>query len=349
MFERYPATWKMEVFPSRRSASYSDEVYAAVKANATSAKLIEGGNSVEGAKFAAPFPIPQSGVEVVWNHLLRFRGEGVKRPQAQVVVQANGSYFLSRMEDTYLHNPNVTQPGKDNSNMLYYHRQVMKEPARMAGEVILILETVNQIAEPRQVWGYASGHRRVRRVPNSVYDSPGRASDGTRTIDGFDMFNGAPDRYNWEIVGKKEMYVPYNNYRFASNSNKYKDMIKPGHVDSSLPRYELHRVWHVRATLKDGMRHQYKQRDLYLDEDSYQILMADYRDNKDQLWRFSEAYTINLYDQPLVWTRGDATYDLLTGRYVVALMTNEEPATEFGLTLKPSEFTPAQLRASGRR
>ena len=105
----------------------------------------------------------------------------------------------------------------------------------------------------------------------------------------------------------------------------------------------------MRATLKAGQRHQYKQRDLYFDEDSYQILVADHFDGQDKLWRLGESYTVNYYDQPLVWSKGDAVYDLMGGRYVIGILSNEEPATQFNLALKPTEFTPAQLRRDGVR
>jgi len=349
MLTRFSNSWKLNVYPTRRSASYPDKVYAAVKANATSAKLIENGNGIADFKLATPFPLPQSGLEVLWNHLVRYRGDSVKRYYAQAVPHASGSYFMTKIEDLFLFNEAAGDHSQSNGNILFYFRQSVLAPARLAGTELLVHETVNQVKEPRLAWLYASGQRRVRRAPNVAYDSPGTSSDGMRTTDNFDMFSGAPDKYEWQLVGKKELYVPYNNYRLASKSNSYSDIVKPGHVNPDLLRYELHRVWHVRATLKAGMRHQYKQRDMYFDEDSYQVLLVDHYDNRDTLWRVGESYTINLYDQPLIWTKGDAVYDLIGGRYVIGILSNEEPANQFGIALKPSDFTPAQLRRDSRR
>ncbi|BCD85567.1 hypothetical protein PSm6_19740 [Pseudomonas solani] len=349
MLKRYPDSWKLVVYPTRRSASYPEAVYAAIKDNATHAKLIENGNGIADFKVATPFPIPQSGLEVLWNHLVRFRGNSVKRYYAQAVPHASGDYFMTRIEDLFLFNQNAGDYSKDNGNVLFYFRQSVLAPARLAGTELLVHETVNQVKEPRLAWLYAAGQRRVRRTPNVAYDSPGTASEGLRTTDNFDMFSGAPDKYDWKLVGKEELYVPYNSYRFASRTSKYADIVKAGHVNPDLLRYELHRVWHVRATLKDGQRHQYKQRDFYFDEDSYQVLLVDHYDNRDQLWRVGESYTINLYDQPLVWTKGDAVYDLIGGRYVIGILSNEEPADEFDIALKASDFTPAQLRRDSRR
>ncbi|MDP3847006.1 MAG: DUF1329 domain-containing protein [Pseudomonas sp.] len=349
MLERYPQSWKLQVYPTRRSASYPDKVYAAAKANAGSAKLIEGGNGIADFHTATPFPIPQSALEVLWNHLARYRGDSAKRHYAQAVPQSGGAYFMTQIEDQFLFNQDAGDYSKDNGNILFYFRQSVLAPARLAGTELLVHETLNQVKEPRLSWLYASGQRRVRRAPNVAYDSPGTASEGMRTTDNFDMFSGAPDKYDWKLVGKQEMYVPYNNYRLAAKTNKYSDIVKVGHVNPDLLRYELHRVWHVRATLKAGQRHQYKQRDLYFDEDSYQILVADHFDGQDKLWRLGESYTVNYYDQPLVWSMGDAVYDLMGGRYVIGILSNEEPATQFNLALKPTEFTPAQLRRDGVR
>lgn len=349
MLARYPDSWKLQVYPTRRSASYPDKVYAAIKANATSAKLIEGGNGIADFKTATPFPIPQSALEVLWNHLVRYRGDSVKRYYAQAVPHASGDYFMTQIEDLFLFNQDAGDASKDNGNVLFYFRQSVLAPARLAGTELLVHETVDQVKEPRLAWLYAAGQRRVRRTPNVAYDSPGTASEGLRTTDNFDMFSGAPDRYDWKLMGKEELYVPYNNYRFAAKTNKYSDIVKAGHVNPDLLRYELHRVWHVRATLKAGERHQYKQRDFYFDEDSYQILVVDHYDNRDNLWRLGESYTINMYDQPLIWTKGDAVYDLIGGRYVIGILSNEEPADQFDIALKPTDFTPAQLRRDSRR
>ena len=349
MLQRYPKTWRLPVYPTRRSASYPDKVYQAAKANALSAQLLDNGNGLANFSLATPFPVPKSALEVLWNHLVRYRGDSVKRFYAQAVPQQNGSFFVSSIEDLFLFNPAAGDQSQANGNVLFYFRQSVLAPARLAGTELLVHETVNQVQEPRLAWLYAAGQRRVRRTPNVAYDSPGTASDGMRTTDNFDMFSGAPDKYDWQLLGKREQYVPYNSYKFASKKNRYDEMIQAGHVNPDLLRYELHRVWHVRATLKAGQRHQYKTRDFYFDEDSYQLLVIDHYDNRDNLWRVAESYTINYYDQPLLWTAGDAVYDLTNGRYVMGILSNQEPRAQFGVALSPNDFTPAQLRRESRR
>ncbi|MBO1537116.1 DUF1329 domain-containing protein [Pseudomonas sp. OA65] len=347
MLRRHPNTWKMNVYPTHRSASFPQFVYDAVKVNAERTKLTEDGNGVSEVKVATPFPVPKSGLEVLWNHLLRYRGNAVQRTNAGANIQAGGSYTLNKNRDIYLYNRDFRNDGSTEGNMLFYYLQETLAPPRDAGVVRLIQDTVNQTVAPRQSWVYTPGQRRVRRSPTVGYDTP--TAGGLMTVDDVDMFNGAPDRFTWEILDKKEMYVPYNNYRFASRTNTYKDIIQTDHVNPALTRYELHRVWHVRAKLKPGMRHVYSQRDFYFDEDSYQILVAESRDSRGELWRLAETYIINYYDHQIVWTAGEGQYDLISGRYTINALAQEETPVNFDVKPDLQDFTPARLRQAGVR
>jgi hypothetical protein len=189
----------------------------------------------------------------------------------------------------------------------------------------------------------------VRKAPNVAYDNPGTASDGLRTNDMTDMFNGALDRFDWKLVGKREMYIPYNNYKIHAKGLDYKDILRPGHVNPDLMRYELHRVWVVDATLKQGFRHINKRRTFYLDEDSWQIVMIDHYDSQNQLWRYSEAATINFYDQPMCWTTLETHHDLKSGRYISSGIDNMETVVDFSLQTSADKFSPQALRGRGVR
>ena len=170
-----------------------------------------------------------------------------------------------------------------------------------------------------------------------------------RTSDNLDMFNGALDRYDWTLVGKKEMYVPYNNYALHSPDLKYKDILSPLHVNPEHLRYELHRVWVVDANLKAGTSHIYKRRTLYVDEDSWQILLVDQYDKRDQLWRVSEGHVINYYDVPMLWTTLEVHTDLQAGRYLALGLDNEYDMYRFDIERSLDDYTPAALRRAGVR
>lgn len=343
-------TFKMNVYPTRRSTSAPSWIYDATRKTAASARLVENGNGVAGAVNGIPFPIPKNGLEVIWNHLLRFRGEALSRRFAQAAPTRGGQYTLVEFEEDALilyGNKGITEEALRNRIILFLQR--VTAPARLAGGILLVHETMNQVKQPRDAWVYNPGQRRVRRAPNVAYDNPGTAADGMRTSDQLDMFNGAVDRYEWRLVGKKEIFVPYNAYKLHSDSLKYKDILTPLHVNPEYPRYELHRVWVVDATLKEGARHIYKRRTFYVDEDSWQILLVDQYDNRDQLWRVSEGHVVNYYEVPAVWTTLEVHTDLQAGRYLAYGLNNETTMWNFSVKLNEGSFSPDALRREGVR
>lgn len=351
MFKRYPDTYKMPVYPSHRGATVPDEVFAAIKRNATNTELVSGGNGLKNFETAVPFPIPKSGVEVIWNHITRYRGGSVTRLVTQATPQANGSFSLVYFEDQFVFRDRMKDyDPKNPGNILFYFKQKVTAPARLAGGVLLVHETLDQVAEPRSAWVYNAGQRRVRRAPQVSYDGPGTAADGLRTSDNLDMYNGAPDRYDWKLEGKKEMYIASDAYKLDDPKLKYSDIIKAGHINQDLARYELRRVWHVVATLKEGQRHIYAKRDFYIDEDTWQAAVIDHYDGRNQLWRVAEAHAQDYYNVQVPWYTLEALYDLQSGRYLALGMKNEEKsAYNFGFTATTADFTPNALRQEGVR
>lgn len=351
LFETYPDTYKMDVYQTRRTASKPQYVYDAVIANASNASLAEGGNGVKGASVGAPFPMPQNGLEAIWNHILRYRGVQFQRAGGQAVPTADGDFTYIGFDESILleYAKEGTKPSDvEASNIVFRFKQKVTEPARLAGTALLVHETMDQVKQPRQAWSYNSGQRRVRRAPNIAYDTPGTASDGLRTTDDFDMYNGAPDRYNWTLKGKQELLIPYNTYKLHSDSLKYEDIIKPGHIAADLVRWEKHRVWVVEATLKDGISHVYKKRVFYIDEDSWQIQIADMYDNRDELYRVGVAHSINYYELPAIGSTLEVFHDLNSRRYLALGLDNEEKMYDFFTTQKARDYTPAALRRAGR-
>lgn len=340
----------LNVYPTRRSASAPQRIYDATRKIAATAELTEAGNGVTGAVIGIPFPIPASGLEVIWNHILRWRGNAAARYIAQAAPTRNGDYTLVKFYDEFsMQYSHEGMTEEKLNNIILYFKQKVLSPARLAGGILLVHETLDQFKEHRKAWVYNPGQRRVRRAPNVAFDNPGTASDGMRTTDQFDMFSGSPERYNWELVGKREIYVPYNSYKLHSNTLKYKDILKPLHINPEHLRYELHRVWVVEATLKKGMRHLYKRRTFYVDEDSWQILLVDQYDNRDQLWRVSEGFAINYYEVPALWTTLEVHTDLQAGRYLAIGLDNEERGYDFNIKRTPADYSPAALRREGRR
>jgi hypothetical protein len=346
----YPDTYEMHVYPTRRSAAFPQRIYDTTTEIAATSRLTEGGNGVTGAVNGIPFPIPENGQQAIWNHLLRYRAEAVERTIGQAAPTRSGAYSLVTFRDEFFmvySRAGMTEEDLDNK-ILYLRREVIS-PARLAGGILLVGETMDQVKEQRQAWLYNPGQRRVSRAPNVAYDNPGVFADGLRTSDQLDMYNGSPDRYDWQLVGRREMYVPYNSYRLQDPKVKIKDILTPRHINQDYARYELHRVWVVDATLKKGARHLYTRRTFYLDEDSWQILAVDIYDKRDQLWRVSEGHAITYYNVPSVWTSLEVHTDLQAGRYLAVGLNSEFPAHDFDTERTLQQFTPAALRRAGQR
>ncbi len=353
MLKRYPDTYKIQVYPTHRTAALPENIYGAIKSSALNTSTIGGGNGLEGfneSRYYA-FPIPKSGVEVVWNHTTRYRGGNVKRYMTRVQPQVNGAFSMVQFHDEVSYPSDLPDlDPKKAENILFYFIQSVTAPSRLAGNVLLVHETIDQVKEPRMAWLYNAGQRRVRRAPQVAYDGPATAADGLATSDNYDMFNGAPDRYDWQLVGKKEMYIPYNNYKLDSPNLKYGDILKPGHIDQNLVRYELHRVWEVVAKVKPGERHIYATRHMYFDEDTWQLALVDHYDGRGQLWRVGEGYAQQYYHKQVPGYTAEGLYDLISGRYSVLGLKNEEKqAYEFGAKATASGYTPAALRQAGVR
>jgi hypothetical protein len=345
-------TYKMNVYPTHRSASYPQYVYDATKDIAGKAELVQGGNGIVNAAIGVPFPIPANGMEAIWNHIVRFRGVAATRNGGQAAPTADGAYTLIGFDEQIMFKYSdkaATPEALQAENILFRFKQSVTTPARLAGTALLVHETMDQVATPRQAWTYNTGQRRVRRAPNVAYDAPGTASDGLRTTDDFDMFNGSPDRYNWKLVGKQELYIPYNSYKLHSKDTKYADLLKPGHLNPDYVRYEKHRVWVVEATLKSGITHVYGKRVFFIDEDSWQVHVADLYDARGELYRVAVAHGLNYYEVPTHWSTLEVYHDLNSRRYIAIGLDNEDKMYDFSVKLSDNDFTPAALRREGTR
>ena len=350
MMKQYP-NYKLMVYPTRRSAAFPEGHYKETRECAAKAKLAPGGNGVQGCTGGTPFPIPKSGVEAIWNHQLHYKGDTFAQNWAQAAVTASGDFALVKFEYEYdLSYGNLSKTAAQREpNKILNYLQVTTAPARLAGQILLVHDTVDQVKDPRSAWTYNPGQRRVRLAPNVAYDNPGTAADGLRTNDDFGMFNGATDRYEWKLVGKKEMYIPYNSYRLTDPKVKYADLLKPGHINQDLSRYELHRVWVVDATLKAGTSHIYSRRTFYIDEDSWNIVMIDKYDGRGQLWRFAELHSENWYNVPMWFGTVEVHHDLQSRRYIAMGLRSEEAKIYEPIKRSPGDYTPASLARIGVR
>ncbi|QII99384.1 DUF1329 domain-containing protein [Stutzerimonas balearica] len=343
LLERHPDFY-LRVFPTRRSAAAPQRIYDATRFNAQNAELIANGNGIKGAASGIPFPLPQDGMEVIWNHILHYKGDQTHMINNQaVVIGGKASYIKRDRHVYYVYNRDGMTQGELNNTLLYYKYRVTA-PSKLSGTALVVQDPVDQVLTIRKAWRYSPGDRRVRRLPSLAYDSPQPDTSGLATADVVDSFNGAPDRYEWTLLGKREMLVPYNSYAVHQKDIAYDDIVRPGTLNPELLRYERHRVWVVEATLRTGFSHSYDKRRFYIDEDSWAILAADLYNEKGELIGLQESHPISYYEVPMFNSTLETLYHLKDGNYFVDGLDNNEPMYDFDVRLTPRDFSPQALR-----
>ena len=349
LMKKYP-DFRIDVYPTHRTAAAPQSVYENTFRNATRAKTIEGGYGMEGAFGGVPFPIAKDGYEAMWNQRTAWRGGNVTLPMRVWVVTADGRRAMASGGTQTLSQAFYAKDGSLEKFDGYYSlgKFVANAPGSKAGEAILALDGVSEAA-PRGLWQYLVGQRRVRKAPSVAYDTPDSVTSGIGLFDeAFTLF-GPIDKHELKLVGKKEMYIPYNNNRAASA--KVEDLVTPNTLNPSQVRWELHRVWEVEATLASGKRHVVPKRKYYIDEDSWQIALFDGWDAKGQLWRTNYALMLTMPDVPAVsnfvlW----GGYDMQNGSYYLNMASNEMPRQyEIVPPIPRSFFSAESLSNEGAR
>jgi hypothetical protein len=345
--------YRMDVYPTHRSCGYSDSVYQRSAENARVAKLVDGGWQLENAVGGGVlFPIPKNGAEAVWNHKLRIQSEGRIEHYSTLFSSKSGD-FSQLAQNQWVVYPLHEQSTKSFDDAKKSEAKILNEvvsPAARAGEMILVHWFMDRGSD---AWLYFPGQRRVRRAPSFAYDNPVPGYENLETVDQYPMYAGAMDRYDWKLVGKKEIYVPYNSWKLIDKSRKYKDIYLPDYVNRDLMRYELHRVWVVEATLKEGMRHIFPRRVMFIDEDSWTLLLTDLYDAQGKVWRVQEASLWVAPEIPACVSQEFVGYDLNVGRYIAETATQEHPPTDWLAgregRINPNMFSPDELRRRGER
>jgi hypothetical protein len=334
-------SYKMIVYPSHRLVDWPKEIKAATAENAVKCEMI-GTDTLNNCRLGFPFPIPKTGAEPIWNHKLKWRGEAVTRYNNQMIVQTNGEYQLTKIiEDVEFSYASIKKPVPLTAGQGEFLKYLSKTvaPPRLAGTFILVHEKAGTGAEGRAAWLYSPGLQRIRRAPTVCCDNPYEGTDGHQFYDQVDMYNGALDRFTWKVLGKKELYIPYNSNKVAGNTVTYKEMATRKHLNPELPRYELHRVWVVEADIKAGTSHTFKKRRFYVDEDAWTIALIDAYDNRDQLYQFQEGHMIFAYNVLSATTIPEVIYHFNSGRYFITATFNEDKPIDASVSFKSDYFT----------
>ena len=320
LLERYPDTYRLDVYPTHRTAIAPEWVYNHTAQNALKATL--SGHSLTGAYAGIPFPIPQNGLEVINNHRLAWSGVSWEADINQYQITSSGKVVL-------------TTDGLVKTQMPYYFDEGSSEdfdgnfwevnlenygPPIRAGERIVGRKNLD--ADKGKSYVYLTGQRRVRKLPNACCDTPSPATAGLMSFDEVNVFSGRTDVFDWKLLGKKEILIPYNENRFLQYSDE--EAIAGKHLNPDAVRWELHRVWVVEATLAEGKRHQAARSLYYLDEDTWRASLGDRWDSKGQLWKTLWQFNYVMPEFPGTIAQTFGFYNLLSGEGYVANMMNDK-------------------------
>lgn len=350
--------YRIAVYPSRRHCSAPDFVKQNTKANVGAAKIgSDGWSLAEATVPGIPFPFPKSGIEVLWNAKMKYAGVGLTMPALWIMLSpraSGGDWIEAKSSQTYFY-----PWGKKGSNKLadlpqveYYTYFDYASPTALAGQALIATAYLNKGSD---TFYYFPGQRRVRRMPSYSYDAPQVGFENQYTVDEPRVFNGTPDRFDWKLVGKKEMYVGYNAFGMYDPNVDRRKVITPDGVESAATRYELHRVWVIEATVKEGVRHVAPKRRFYVDEDSWALMGAEDYDAQGKLWKVRESFVIPVAETGSCDNPAFVQYDLNSGRVL-----HDQGSVGAGKDLKwsvePDDaklqenfYTPDNLRAISQR
>jgi hypothetical protein len=351
LFAKYP-DYGMSIYPSHRSAAAPDWVYENVFRNAIRAHAAPEGIAygVEGAVGGIPFPIPKNGFEAMWNHLLAFWGTARELSVSTYVVPLGGAVEKASTYKEIADFPYYYPGATPDSFGAYYFKTLhlaVAPPARV-GEGYLNWQPINIRRGNFTAWRLVPGEHRVRKAPGISYDVPDIDSAGFVSLDEYYNFFGGLDHYDFKLVGKKEMYIPYNNNRLYTRP--VSEVLGRSHANPEDLRYELHRVWVVDGTLAPGAHDIVAHRRLYLDEDSWMVVYSDSWDDAGRLWKFGQATMYLMPDVPAIIVGSQFVYDLQLGGYAYGFAFNGEASAYRVTAPHPATlFTPDSLSARSVR
>jgi hypothetical protein len=354
MFEAYPETFRVDVYPSHRDGAYSSHYIEKLKFNALNAELVNGEDGISGFTGSVAFPIPKSGAEVLWNSRTSGPFYTMAGTYSDIAVFSNGtrSERRSTIMSEYPYVDPAAPIGALEEKLGIWAAQVMTtvhKPVREKGTITSIFEPYDYVANAREAWRYLPGSRRVRRAPTVGYDTPD-GPGGFITVDDTLGFNGAMDRFEWTIVGKQELYVPYHSYRFDTPGLDYDKLLTPFHVNPDYMRYEKHRVWVVEANLREGKRHIYGKRRFYIQEDSWNIVMSENYDGRGELWKVVLINSIYEYNVPGYVNRAMMFHELRAAGYItIRLVNDSDPMDYTAASRGEAYYSPTSVRKLGRR
>jgi hypothetical protein len=354
LFETYPDSFRIDVYPTHRDGGYSQSFIDKLMYNAVHAKLVNGEDGIEGFTGSVAFPIPKTGAEVIWNSRTSGPNYTLSGTYSDIAVFSNGSRSVrkSTLMSEYPYVNPENKVGLEEKELGVWAANVMTtvhQPLRDKGTITSIYEPYDYVTHAREAWRYLPGSRRVRRAPTVGYDTPD-GPGGFITVDDTLGFNGAMDRFSWQLLGKQELYVPFHSYKFDQRGLDYDELLTPYHVNPDYIRYEKRRVWVVEATLREGKRHIYGKRRFYVEEDSWNIVMTENYDGRGELWKVVLINSLYEYNVQGYVSRAMMFHGLRAGGYITIRLVNDSEQMDYTAPARgEAYYSPTSVRKLGRR
>jgi hypothetical protein len=342
------STFRIDVYKTHRTVAFPEFILKGTAKNAVTASTYNGGLSFKNAHNGIPFPIPKNGYEAMWNHLVRFMGRALELRQRCYIVDANGKLLLTADLEQYMEFPYYDEDlTRDDATYYFKLRNVFHAPARHAGEAFLVLDPIAMYEKGRIAYQYLPGQRRVKLAPEVAFDTPNTATSGVSVYDEAYGFNGSMERYEWTLIGKKEIYIPYNAYKAMYMSGE--ELFGPKHLNPDLVRWELHRVWVVEAKLRPGKRHCYYKRHFYLDEDSWASMTSEAYDAHGNLFKANFNFEVPSYDMPAPYSDTQLSHNMVSSAYCVENIPLKYGFQRLGKVARSSSWSPSAIAGMGVR
>lgn len=345
LMERYPS-FRIDVYPTHRTSAFPQYILDNTKKCAINAETYNNGLSMRGCHAGVPFPIPKDGFEAMWNHQTRYQGRSAEYDFDAYYVDQTGRRVLTSGGTYSTDFPYYDE--NPQSDLFSRVKSAYKKPRRRAGETIMVHDALNVTEQGRRAYMYLPAQRRVKLAPSVNFDVPNPSMGGFATYDDTFIFFGSMERFDFELKGRKEVYVPYNTYK-ASYHSTADELLTANHLNPDAVRWELHRVWVVEATVRDDSRHLYSKRTFYIDEDSWVAIAADQYDQQGEIYRPSFALMAPSYEVPASASDNFVIYDLNAGVYAINFWTAESGGLRYVDPLPERSWTPAALTGSGIR
>lgn len=345
LFRKYPG-YRMDIYKTHRTAALPQYILDNTLKQAATTKTENDGMTLVGAHAAYPFPIPKTGFEAMWNHLVRYNGITYEHLPRSWVVNTAGTYTKTYEYEEVM-NWVYWDPLREKSELLGRFRDICTGPPRNAGEMMMGFDSLD-LMKGRRIWQYLPGQRRTKLAPDIAFDTPNTYLNGVTTWDEWMIINGSMERFNYKLLGKKEMYVPYNNYKLVYHS-KANMLLTPKYLNPDFVRWELHRVWIVEGNLKPGKRHIMSKRRFYLDEDTWAALASEEYDAQGKLYKSGFMYMVQNYDVGIPYSMTYAFYDFNSNMYAIDLYVAETGGVKYIPDIPEKQWLSESLAGSGIR